>query len=493
MGLEIYPQTLRESLEMINVKIDILLINAGPYISSLKEYIDSESLKGTAYESQKEYLDRGQLSVIRQQINTLEEYKTANEKHIQLIDKYLSGETYVSEDMLKEQIIKSRIIYRQAEKLKLNHICFSMNRIMLNTQERLNALNQFNEESTDIYNTVDFSVSQMEEQVDLLKNTPINPETQAYRLESVFPNYIKKEYIDILPLILKKYLTENDIKKTEDGFFVSTKSIEDLLKDMGLKGSDVIGETKVSDYDDWYLAGVRKNNREFVYTLIKMREPTDSQGAKGSKVSFVELNMESCEDIFKQLEKNGKLSDDEKRKLEKQFYKVTNADENSMVDKTLKEYFPNPKSDGSYLIADCIVSKVAGTATKNTNSKGYTYSIETPYEDNVRQCKKKLDKLEKKGVYNKEKNEINIKDINNLSEDEYDAILIVTTGNPDAYSYAAENQYHADMLDKYGQLWKSHTISSDAGVGESMFANLYESDFKDTDGETYREQKKYHK
>ena len=165
----------------------------------------------------------------------------------------------------------------------------------------------------------------------------------------------------------------------------------------------------------------------------------------------------------------------------------------SMVDKTLKEYFQNPKSDGSYLIADCIVSKVAGTATKNTNSKGYTYSIETPYEDNVRQCKKKLDKLEKKGVYNKEKNEINIKDINNLSEDEYDAILIVTTGNPDAYSYAAENQYHADMLDKYGQLWKSHTISSDAGVGESMFANLYESDFKDTDGETYREQKKYHK
>ena len=49
----------------------------------------------------------------------------------------------------------------------------------------------------------------------------------------------------------------------------------------------------------------------------------------------------------------------------------------------------------------------------------------------------------------------------------------------------AENQYHAE---KYGELlgiFNSSAIISNAGVGESGNAELYEGEFKDKDGSIY--------
>lgn len=73
--------------------------------------------------------------------------------------------------------------------------------------------------------------------------------------------------------------------------------------------------------------------------------------------------------------------------------------------------------------------------------------------------------------------------------------MIILTGNPDIYSYAAENQYHADMYGKMGGILDSSAIISNAGVGESKWAKVYEWLFKDEDNTFfyYHEQINAHK
>ena len=101
----------------------------------------------------------------------------------------------------------------------------------------------------------------------------------------------------------------------------------------------------------------------------------------------------------------------------------------------------------------------------------------------------------------------------NLNKAEYNAVLTATTGNIDAYSFAAENQWHAQMqqtADAYqatltipnptdlglvailGNYIEKHTIASDAGVGESRLGKYYEYQFKDPTSAMYQEHKKWH-
>ena len=63
---------------------------------------------------------------------------------------------------------------------------------------------------------------------------------------------------------------------------------------------------------------------------------------------------------------------------------------------------------------------------------------------------------------------LHIEDRNNLTDDEKSAIMIILTGNPDIYSYAAENQFHAIGYGNLLGTLNSHCIISGAGVGESF-------------------------
>ncbi len=80
-------------------------------------------------------------------------------------------------------------------------------------------------------------------------------------------------------------------------------------------------------------------------------------------------------------------------------------------------------------------------------------------------------------------NTIIIQDPDNLTEDEKNALLLITTENPDKYSFAVENQFHADWYNSY------------KGVGESdaYFSDMYEVTFKGKDGSYYKEQYENHK
>ena len=82
--------------------------------------------------------------------------------------------------------------------------------------------------------------------------------------------------------------------------------------------------------------------------------------------------------------------------------------------------------------------------------------------------------------------------------------MLITTGSPDKYAYAAENQWHADMYNrnaaKSGQYnfateeINSSAISSNAGVGEDGWkAGLHEWLYKDKLSGAYLRQLYYHK
>ncbi|MEG2822798.1 MAG: hypothetical protein RR869_09205 [Lachnospiraceae bacterium] len=300
-----------------------------------------------------------------------------------------------------------------------------------------------------------------------------------------------KKYHDTLPDELKPYISIDDLAVTDDGFVICKKSMKDILLSAGFKLTDTFGNSTVADYDDWYLSSL-VGEKDNVYTIIKLREPTDSKGNTGSSVPFISVDIQKLTLVLEKKAKGEKIPKEEMTALNTAIDDIVNGTGTENED--LKNYFKNPESKGSYLLADIIVDKVAQDAKANKNGT-YTYQIPTSYDENVKQCKARLDELEKSGVYNKKDNTITLKDKNNLSQDEKDAILSITTGNPDQYSYAAENLWHTEALDLEHLPWslkQSSAIKSDAGVGESNWADFYEGDFKDSDGVTYEEQKKYH-
>lgn len=306
---------------------------------------------------------------------------------------------------------------------------------------------------------------------------------------------MKKDYISSfyqkLSNELKAVISKSYLKETTDGFVVCEKPLDSILRELGMKNSISID---VDAYDDWYLVALINDNEEIIYTMIKMREPGDKQIATGSAIPFISLNWQNCLEAIK-------LKDLDKLYVE--LYKVTNR--SGLVNTFIRDYFFNPNSMGSYLIADIFVKKIL-----NINfDKNNIWKLDVPFETNDVFARRYLKELSKKGIYNKENNYIQIKDKTSLTKEEYNAILTATTGNIDVYSYAAENQYHAILQRKADKLKnknshlfnfskiigdniEKHSLISDAGVGEDPRGFLYESKFKDPKSKLYRIQKELH-
>ncbi|MGF7018749.1 hypothetical protein M2145_002524 [Lachnospiraceae bacterium PF1-21] len=301
-------------------------------------------------------------------------------------------------------------------------------------------------------------------------------------------------YHDSLPDALKPYVELSDLAYTDDGFVICKKSMQDIMVQMGMARNYKISSedgVQALHYDDWYLAGVMDSKGKLTFTMIKIREPGDDQGSGGTAVPFIALDMGTCSTALGKSASGKQLSEKDKAKLYNAFSDVTNGD--GKKNGTLRDYFINPASDGSYLIADCIVDKVVKS---DCFDKGGVWEIPYEYSEFDRYAKAYLDDLQKTGIYNDVKNTIRVQDINKLSQDEYNAILTVVTGDTDSYAFAAENQWHAEAL--RGDLLKNplgilddKAIKSDAGVGESK-GRQYERAFKSKDGTTYNQQKEMH-
>ena len=145
------------------------------------------------------------------------------------------------------------------------------------------------------------------------------------------------------------------------------------------------------------------------------------------------------------------MSDNKNMKLDDEINRVV-AKRGQKHHEAIKRYFVNPKSKGSYLVADAYIRKISSFA-KN----GY---IDVPerYKEIVKRCSKgekgkltKLPELVEKlnlesGRLICDNEKIYIENPKEPTESEALAILMTHTGNSSFYSFAAEVEYHARFL-----------------------------------------------
>ena len=98
---------------------------------------------------------------------------------------------------------------------------------------------------------------------------------------------------------IKEFLDKNGIKvnkwiSKKDGYFLIDKPISEILRDAGV-------DTETLDYksyDDWYITGIPREDGTIAYSIIKIREPMDEQGAKAIAVPFNSLKISNLEKII---------------------------------------------------------------------------------------------------------------------------------------------------------------------------------------------------
>lgn len=289
-----------------------------------------------------------------------------------------------------------------------------------------------------------------------------------------------EEFIDVL--------NENGIKveklETKDGYFIINKSLADIFKEAGVN----FNLFDYKDYDDWYITGLTQQNGSTIYSMIKVREPMDKKERTGTAVVFNSMDIKPFKKIISDSINNNTPNKSTIYQVNQGVEQIVHANKYStLYNRDLLNYFNNPKSEGSYLIADFIIEKIA----HDKEFKNGVYKLPFSYEefDNYG-GKSTLKLLAEVGIYDKDANTIKINDPNNLTYNEKIALLVISTGDRDKYAFAAENQFHALY---YRNLpgKESHAIKSDAGVGESK-GLPYEMLFKSPSGFLYQQQIKAH-
>lgn len=257
-------------------------------------------------------------------------------------------------------------------------------------------------------------------------------------------------------LCSNQYVEESDIIKTSDDFFLVYRSLSSILSKKGiLHFFDSHGEKLCCDkfFDDWFLYAV-PNETNYTYSLVKFREqeydakdgnPADGD-TPGVTVSFISFNCNILVDcLFNSVDENIK-------RLNFEINRVV-AYRGQHHSKSLKKYFNNPLSEGSYLIADLYVKHIASYV------KNDYLPVPECYKEIVQQSisYKNSVKLARLPLFIKllnqtagyvvcDNDKIYIKNSKELSEYEFAAILATHTGNVSRYSFSAEVEYHARFL-----------------------------------------------
>lgn len=309
-------------------------------------------------------------------------------------------------------------------------------------------------------------------------------------------------------LMADEIISDSDILKTDDNFFVIYKSLSDiLLKKSIIDFPDSEGVRLKCDnfFDDWFLYAVPSED-DFVYSLLKMREqefdalsdtPADGD-TPGVTISFIAFNFKMLLDCL------DNSTDLGRQKLNEEINRVV-AYKGQKHHKDLKKYFINPKADGSYLVA-ALYTKHIAAFSKNGSLELPEYYKEivrqsVAYKDSSKKARlpRYIENLNKKAGYAVCDNEkIYIKNSENPSEYECAAILATHTANTSTYSFAAEVEYHAKFLFSlakikipfFGKSIYDSAIRADLTIGDTEFEGP--APFHREDSNIVKRQYKYH-
>ena len=285
----------------------------------------------------------------------------------------------------------------------------------------------------------------------------------------------------------EEYIKESDILKTSDGFWLIYKSLSDILSARDIfdfPNSD--GERLVCSkfYDDWFLYAV-PNGEDYTYSLLKLREqehdaedgsPADGD-TPGVTISFICF---ACEILLECLENP---SDENRQRLDGEINRVVVRRGQTHHD-SLKRYFLDPKSRGSYLVADLYTVHIAALAKDGYLNVPEHYKTIVK-QHNVNRKSKKLARLpdfiealnRKAGYVLCDHDRLYIQNSEKPTQCEAAAILATHTGNTSLYSFAAEVEYHARFLTPLakikipflGRSVYASAIRADMSVGDTEF------------------------
>lgn len=320
-------------------------------------------------------------------------------------------------------------------------------------------------------------------------------------MSTPFPSFFQN-------LIDQNCLTSRDIRKTGDGFFALSRSLSDILaeRDITVFLNDQGQERQCSRFfDDWYLYAVPEGE-DYVYSLFKMREqesdaseaiPADGD-TPGVTVSFIAFNTALLSRCLSDPQSGHRSS------LNREINRVVAA-RGQRHHKALKKYFINPKAEGSYLIGELYVRKIAFFARNGAIPVPKHYRV--VYERNKHPgASPKYTRLPRFLETNNQAaghcvcdhETIRIADPQHLTVFDKAAILATHTANISFHSFAAEVRYHAQFLAWYARLpipflGKSiydSAIRADMTIDDTEFEGP--APFYHLDSRLVREQVKYH-
>ncbi|WP_295095708.1 T7SS effector LXG polymorphic toxin [Ruminococcus sp.] len=306
-----------------------------------------------------------------------------------------------------------------------------------------------------------------------------------------------------VPNWIKDILSDSEIRQyfkyTDDGFFICTLPMDKLFAKAGL--TDAMQTT----VESWYLIGVydpEKKPPEVTYGAAIINQ----KGNQGSIIPFTAINMDLMEETITAYQKGESLDMDSLYTSiapilladdEEQYYKHPNE--------KMMKYFCDAGNDGSILVADLVVQDNLKRFSSSSSLTDTTVVVEFAYkyDEYCSQSRNTIDSLIDKKICTKDPVTgtitMTIQDSDNLSMDEYNALLMMTTDDPDIYAYIAENNAHAKALSFNFQ--PKESIQSDCWPGENANADGdgnqsssgSEHSYKDKDGRYYKKAVKEHK
>lgn len=302
----------------------------------------------------------------------------------------------------------------------------------------------------------------------------INKNTAESMMPDCFLKFIESGLID-----------EDNIEKTDDGFFCINKSIADVLAEKEIytfpAGSN---ELKCDNYyDDWYIYAIKKDN-DFVYSLFKLREQEYDMFAgeradydsPGVTVSFIAYDIST---LMKCLEKP---TNENKRSMSDEINRVV-ARRKQKHNSVIKRYFCKTESKGSYIIAELYVRHILTFTHKGFIIVPQKY--EEIYSESLIQSgdgkDKRLPDFIKRNNIDAgrtvcDHDKIYIK--NPKAPDYYEKLAILATHTADTSfnQFACEVQYHALFLNSLinikipflGSIYES-AVRADLSIDDSEF------------------------
>lgn len=319
----------------------------------------------------------------------------------------------------------------------------------------------------------------------------------------------------------KGYIKDDDVEKTSDNFFITQKSLANILSTAGINELEA-GSAVQSYYDDWYLFSVQQST-EVSYGLCKMREQEFDGGdgdAQGITISFVGFDMEKLMNCINNPTTSTKqiLSNHIADVVEN----YTINDERIRYDERLSNYFKDAKSKAPYLIADMYIRFLASTAVNgvleapvscksllqhyselNEEVNSPEFSLAT--QEYQAMVLKELNDIKRVPLALKNNNEqagkqiylddkIYIANSSNLTIYEKYAILMSHTGNVNFNSFAAEVVFHAEALEDFWANFNRYynsALRADMALGEEYESGFFDQ-YYDLEGELVQDQIRYH-